>query len=303
LGFKSLYQYADINDMKQKFIIFFVVVLLFMMALFVPYHLQAQETEIFRQEGIASWYGREFDGRPTASGEIFDSSQLTAAHPSLPFGTMLVVTNRHNNKKVTVRVNDRGPFVAARIIDISRVAAEQLDMIITGTAPVSIESTDRVALGKPVQEKAAPPASVASQPVVSQPQTYTPVPAVTVITPAVTTVPSDVTYAPVKENVFSIPPVAVPVSYQIRLTPEINVAQNKSYRLQVGSYKIARNAVDAFERLKNAGLNPAYERFTDGADSEFFRVVVAGVHGTDVQSTTEKIGTAGFREAIIREEN
>jgi rare lipoprotein A len=283
--------------MKQKFIILFVLFLLFMMALFVPYHLQAQETEIFRQEGIASWYGREFDGRPTASGEIFDSSQLTAAHPSLPFGTMLVVTNRHNNKKVTVRVNDRGPFVAARIIDISRVAAEQLDMIITGTAPVSIESVNRVVLNKPMQETVSP------APTVSQPQTYTPVPAVTVITPAVTTVPSDVTYAPVKENVFSIPPVAVQVSYQVRLTPEINVAQNKSYRLQVGSYKIARNAVDAFERLKNAGLNPAYERFSDGANSEYFRVVVAGVSGTDVQSAAEKIGTAGFREAITREEN
>jgi rare lipoprotein A len=287
--------------MKQKFIILFVLFLLFVMVLFVPYHLQAQETEIFRQEGIASWYGREFDGRPTASGEIFDSSQLTAAHPSLPFGTMLVVTNRHNNKKVTVRVNDRGPFVAARIIDISRVAAEQLDMIITGTAPVSIESTDRVALGKPVQEKAAPPALVASQPVASQPQTYTPVPAVTVITPVVTTVPSDVTYAPV-ESVYTPPPAAVQVSYQVRLTPEINVAHNKSYRLQVGSYKIARNAVDAFERLKNAGLDPAYERFSD-ANSEYFRVVVAGVSGTDVQSAAEKIGTAGFREAIIREEN
>ncbi|MDR2942650.1 MAG: septal ring lytic transglycosylase RlpA family protein [Treponema sp.] len=257
-----------------------------MMVLFVPYRLQAQETEIFRQEGIASWYGKEFDGRPTASGEIFDSSQLTAAHPSLPFGTVLVVTNRHNNKKVTVKVNDRGPFVAARIIDISKAAAEQLDMISTGTAPVSIESVDKLALTRTVVEPVSAPKP--SQETVQQ-QTYTPVPASTAVTPSV--------------NIYTPPPVAVPVSYQVRLTPEINVVQNKSYRLQVGSYKIAKNAVDAFERLKNAGLNPAYERFTDGANSEFFRVVVAGVHGTDVQSTADKIGTAGFKEAIIREEN
>jgi len=102
-----------------------------------------QGMNFFREEGIASWYGREFDGRPTASGETFDSSELTAAHPNLPFGTMLIVTNKHNNRSVTVRVNDRGPFVAARIIDVSRAAAEQLDMIVSGTAPVIVESFER----------------------------------------------------------------------------------------------------------------------------------------------------------------
>jgi len=297
--------------MKQKFIILFVLFLLFMMALFVPFHLQAQEAGVFRQEGIASWYGKEFDGRPTASGEIFDSSKLTAAHPSLPFGTVLVVTNKHNNKKVTVKVNDRGPFVAARIIDISKAAAEQLDMIVTGTAPVSVESTARVTLTKPA-EGTVPPNPVlqgttpqGSAPVVQpaasvtpQPQVYTPVAAAA----PVNTAPPAVAYAPVSQTIYTPPP-AVQASYQVRLTPEINVVQHKSYRLQVGSYKIARNAVDAFEKLKNAGLNPAYERFSDGANSEYFRVVVAGVPGTDVQSTAEKIGTAGFREAIIKEEN
>jgi len=114
--------------------------------------------------------------------------------------------------------------------------------------------------------------------------------------------PPVVTYAPVTESAFTQTPVAAQIS-QVRLTPEINVAYNKSYRLQVGSYKNARNAVDAFEKLKNAGLNPAYERFSGDADSEYFRVVVAGIRGTDVQTTAEKIGSAGFREAVIREEN
>jgi len=275
--------------MKQKFIILFVLFLLFMMALIIPFRLQAQEMEIFHQEGIASWYGREFDGRPTASGEIFDSSLLTAAHPSLPFGTVLVVTNKHNNKKVTVKVNDRGPFVAARIIDISKAAAEQLDMIVTGTAPVLVESADRVALTKPVQETAPQETAPIIKPAAPQ--------------KTVQIEPSAVTYAPVSQTIYAQPPAAAQFNYQVRLTPEINVAQNKSYRLQVGSYKNARNAVDAFERLKNAGLNPAYERFSDGVNTEYFRVVLAGIHGTEVQSTAEKIGTAGFKEAIIREEN
>ena len=91
---------------------------------------------IFYQQGIASWYGREFNGRPTASGEIFNDSQLTAAHPILPFGTMLKVTNQHNNKTVTVRVNDRGPFVAARIIDLSRAAAQQRSRLVNPAQPI-----------------------------------------------------------------------------------------------------------------------------------------------------------------------
>ncbi|MDR1470367.1 MAG: septal ring lytic transglycosylase RlpA family protein [Spirochaetaceae bacterium] len=97
----------------------------------------------FRQEGVASWYGAEFAGRATASGEIFDPTQFTAAHADLPFGTYLIVTNTENGKKIAVRVNDRGPFVRSRILDVSRAAAERLDMLAAGTAKVVIESTTR----------------------------------------------------------------------------------------------------------------------------------------------------------------
>jgi rare lipoprotein A len=258
--------------MRNIFLILFVTVFI------VPYQLQAQGAEIFRQEGIASWYGREFEGRPTASGEIFDSSQLTAAHPSLPFGTILVVTNLHNSRTVTVRVNDRGPFVEARIIDVSRAAAEQLDMIVTGTAPVLVESVERLA--------EAP---------------------ATITTPAASTVIIN-TPPPVPERqptatVLASSPVITQASFQIRLTPEINIMPDRVYRLQVGSYRVARSAVDTFEKLRKSGLNPAYERFTDRNNVEFFRVVLSGIRGTEVQVTTERIKTAGFREAFIREEN
>jgi cell division protein FtsN len=90
---------------------------------------------------------------------------------------------------------------------------------------------------------------------------------------------------------------------RVRLTPDMNIETGKNYRLQVGSFKNAKNAVDAFDRLKNSGLNPAYERFTAADNSEYYRVVVAGISGVDVQLTTEKINAAGFKEAIIREEN
>ena len=90
-------------------------------------------------EGVASYYADDFHGKLTSNGEIFDMDALTAAHRTFPFGTMLRVTNLTNNKTVVVRVNDRGPFVESRIIDLSRAAARELDLIKTGTARVKLE--------------------------------------------------------------------------------------------------------------------------------------------------------------------
>lgn len=93
----------------------------------------------FVETGIASWYGPEFHGRPTSSREIFDQNDLTAAHPTLPFGTMVLVTNLENGRQVTVRINDRGPFVKGRIIDLSYAAARLLGLVGPGTARVRLE--------------------------------------------------------------------------------------------------------------------------------------------------------------------
>ena len=90
------------------------------------------------EEGIASYYADRYQGRQTASGERFDQQALSAAHPSLPFGTRVRVTHLGNGRETVVRVNDRGPFVRGRIIDLSRRAAEELDMLRSGTAPVRI---------------------------------------------------------------------------------------------------------------------------------------------------------------------
>ncbi|MDR0878689.1 MAG: septal ring lytic transglycosylase RlpA family protein [Treponema sp.] len=276
---------------------------------------QIPQGEIFRQEGIASWYGPEFDGRPTASGEIFDSGRFTAAHPTLPFGTELTITNRHNNKKVTVTVNDRGPFVSARIIDLSKAAAAQLDMLVTGTAPVLVESTGRVtfpAAGKPAQ--VIPAAQTGSESPPPDPLWVSAAEAaeieVTGIVPAGENPPPEnfaqelvVTIEPPAPGtvqavtVISAPAAAIPSERQVTLIPAITPAANKVYRLQVGAYRIARNAVEAFDKLKNAGLNPAYER-----NGELFRVVLAGVRAEDLNSITGKLKAAGFSEALIREE-
>ncbi|MVW74719.1 septal ring lytic transglycosylase RlpA family protein [Pseudomonas sp. R-22-3w-18] len=91
------------------------------------------------QTGKASYYGDRHHGNKTASGERFDQHALTAAHRSLPFGTRVRVTNMSNDKSVVVRINDRGPFVRGRIIDVSRAAAERLDMLRAGVVPVRLE--------------------------------------------------------------------------------------------------------------------------------------------------------------------
>jgi rare lipoprotein A len=91
------------------------------------------------QYGIASWYGRDFHGKPTSSGEIYDMYQLTCAHNTLPLGTQVMVTNLENGKSVELKVNDRGPFVKERIIDLSYAAAQILGMHEKGTAQVKVE--------------------------------------------------------------------------------------------------------------------------------------------------------------------
>jgi len=92
----------------------------------------------FDSIGVASWYGRPYHGRRTASGEVYNMYQMTAAHPTLPFGTRVLVTNLENGRSALVRINDRGPFVPGRIIDVSRKAANQLGFLGQGVTRVGV---------------------------------------------------------------------------------------------------------------------------------------------------------------------
>jgi rare lipoprotein A len=91
------------------------------------------------EQGVASWYGDPFNGRRTSNGEIYDMHQFTAAHRTLPFNAIVRVTNLRNGKQTEVRITDRGPFVANRVIDLSLSAAQAIDMVGPGTAPVRLE--------------------------------------------------------------------------------------------------------------------------------------------------------------------
>ena len=131
----------------------FIIVVFFLLTACGPRHIvyerrmppPEKETKIEKresrevQQGIASWYGKDFHGRQTSSGEVYDMYQLTCAHQTLPLGTMVMVTNLENGRSVELKVNDRGPFVKGRIIDLSYAAAKMLDMSEKGTALVKVE--------------------------------------------------------------------------------------------------------------------------------------------------------------------
>ncbi len=91
------------------------------------------------QTGVASWYGPGFHGKRTANGEVYNQYELTAAHPTLPLGTRVMVTNRNTRQAIEVRINDRGPFVGGRVIDLSYAVARSIGIYEPGTAPVRIE--------------------------------------------------------------------------------------------------------------------------------------------------------------------
>ncbi len=110
-----------------------------------PVESEPEPSDVIRHlgDGTASYYGRRFHGRRTANGESFNMRELTAAHKTLPFGSLVRVTNTGNGRSVTVRINDRGPFTRGREIDLSRAAAEEIGMISRGHARVELELLQR----------------------------------------------------------------------------------------------------------------------------------------------------------------
>ena len=131
-------------------------------------------TGSFKERGIASWYGKKFHGQRTSSGEVYDMYGMTAAHPTLPIPSYVRVTNVANQKSVVVRINDRGPFLHERVIDLSYVAAHKLDIIGSGSGEVEVESlagnamTAPVAAAEQVTSTPLPPADILPKTVVAE---------------------------------------------------------------------------------------------------------------------------------------
>ena len=131
-----------------------------------PHDVPARPSVAYSAVGVASWYGPGFHGKLTANGERYDMHAMTAAHRTLPFGTRVQVTNLDNGRTVTLRINDRGPFIDGRIIDVSRHGADHLGLLPTGTARVRVAALPSADRG-PLPAK-APSATAAYEAVLAQ---------------------------------------------------------------------------------------------------------------------------------------
>ncbi len=213
----------------------------------------------YTQEGIASIYAEKFEGRTTASGESYSFRKATCAHLNLPFGTLVKVTNLSNKQSVVVRVNDRGPFVPDRIIDLSRSAAEKLGF--TGTAKVKLEVVEG-----PSKLNVNPTTSVAQS--TTQPNNQT------VNQPDNSKV-SQATQSQAIENEL----------YELK----VNQIQPKGFTIQIGSYKELVNMLRIANDLKNSLKKDIRVQVSTLNDEKIYRLFV-GIFETrkDAEAFKEK---------------
>jgi len=220
----------------------------------------------YRERGVASWYGPDFHGLKTATGERYDMFAMTAAHKTLPIPCYARVTNLSNGRSVVVRINDRGPFVANRIIDLSYTAAAKLDMIRNGTAFVDVEvlSPASPAPGPalPVTTQAASAASVG---VSSVPPVITPAEPAAAYAPDSGTAGAPGSAAGAATGASALP----------TMPPPAAVGAGHFY-IQVGAFSQADNAQRAVRKLRDAGLEHVFT-LAPAADQPLQRVRIGPI--------------------------
>lgn len=230
----------------------------------------------YRVQGRASWYGRKFHGKPTSNGERYDMYGMTAAHPTLPIPSYVRVTRVSTGKTIVLRVNDRGPFIASRVIDLSYVAAYKLGVLAPGSAEVIVERImpEEIPRWRAQAPTAAPPPILASAPMVTQ-QTHTTAPATPPPAPArdqaaVSMAASNAevsTMSPggfyLQAGAFSDPARAQSMAADLlgKVPPDlgasVKIEQSSSnlYRVRIGPFTSREAASQASERLRDrAGL-------------------------------------------------
>ncbi len=239
----------------------------------------------FVQEGKASFYADKFEGRVTASGERYSHQKATCAHLSLPFGSLVKVTNLGNNVSLVLRVNDRGPFVPNRIIDLSRSAAEKLGILPDGTADVRVELLDEKGNMLPALPQSEP--ASAYKPVVSEPEPQKPYE----VKPS-QPVKEDIKPEPIKQPVIEkaqvavLPPQNKPVQNN---TPQNETVQNPEieiyslivnkqekggFSVQIGSYKELANLIRIAEDLKTSLKKEVIVQVATVGNDKIYRLMV-----------------------------
>jgi rare lipoprotein A len=244
----------------------------------------------YEEEGEASWYGGKFQGRTTANGEIFDTNLFTAAHKTLPFNSLVKVTNQENNLSVIVRINDRGPFLEGRIIDLSMVAAEIIGVVRSGHSPVVIEviGTSQTNPTEKDQEGLNP------EPEAEDPES-----------------------TDNKNNADEITTESGSENDKQESTPEIeetdNIIEEKEeadsteqftwesgyLSIQVGSFSIEENAANLKGLLESRSFSVRLEKVESG----FTRVIITEIHSKELDKAKSVLTDMGITDMIIRDEN
>ncbi len=226
----------------------------------------------FVERGVASWYGPDFHGHSTSSGEVYDMYAMTAAHRTLPIPCYARVTNLSNGRSVVVRVNDRGPFVANRIIDLSYSAASRLDIVRTGTAFVEVRT-----VGAGDNGGVAPPVQVS---------------AVTTMSPSVQSMPSTAA-AP---SVPSASPVADAAAATLGPSQPASIA----LYIQVGAFADPANAQRVLDRLQSSGIAHVFT-LAGNSNGRTLRRVRIGPIATveEFDALAARLATLGYPEARL----
>ncbi|HJR69880.1 MAG TPA: septal ring lytic transglycosylase RlpA family protein [Gammaproteobacteria bacterium] len=238
-------------------------------------------SEGYRERGIASWYGHPFHGRQTSNGERYDMHEMTAAHKSLPLPTWVEVTNLTNGKRIVVRVNDRGPFVGKRVIDLSYAAANALDMVRAGTANVEVR-----ALAAP------PPATTTAGRGRDRSETRAPTQE-----PGTDAEPVAWTEAASTETSQPVTPLAVAAR------PPLTAEQERLFA-QAGKFRRREDAVELVDTLKADGFVNAFIVTEDGRRRSTHRVRVGPLLDAeevdDVRDRLRELDAKRLQRVVMR---
>lgn len=273
----------------------------------------------YSERGVASWYGKDFHGKASANGECYNMYAYTAAHKTLPLPSVVRVTNLENNTSIVVKVNDRGPFVAGRVIDMSYAAAESLGMVGNGTAPVLIEAiggphhyaggarnNTQLAAQLPNYQRSlgvtpAPTLSTSYVPPAPESEELEPVkPSPTVLEAPLTDVQTPMPPTEVAKLDDSLPPDAVALPPE-PVTPPANTAPllHTNMYVQVGAFGSTVNAEKVMDKLRTTEPTAALSKLE--ANGSTLTRVRSGPYGSiaEAEAALARLKAAGFDGARV----
>ena len=251
-------------------------------------------TTVFKQRGLASWYGKKFHGRKTSSGELYDMYKMSAAHPTLPIPSYARITNMDNGKQAIVRINDRGPFHAGRVIDLSYSAALKLDYLRKGSGLMEVERLLPADIEKMAENRQNRPAAPAPAPALTAE-------AVTIAVAVPGTLPVNSVIKPAQMSMEELI-----ASHESKPIEKLSAAQDTTtqvplFYIQFGAYAIRANAEATLSRLKEK-LDKRLPDFDIVQQGNLYRLI-SGPFNTRAEATlilAQNSDFGGFKALVVQ---